>query len=258
MARKQQKAEDPWSGFVDVLSNVVMVVTFIVIILCISMLVLSQAIAENIAKKIIESQCAEAGIHQGDKETVSTESPPENVNKAQDDQSKSATSAPDKADPAGSEGSFKVTRARPALHTDEIEGEQDLTIRARPDEDRNIDSAISEEEVITESGKIINASAAVAKIEFASNSHTLTEEAHKQVLEKIQSGGYASDQVFEVRAIALSNIGSISEARRLAYYRAMQIRDALLEADVPPENILARIRESGAKEADNSVYIYAK
>ena len=53
------------------------------------------------------------------------------------------------------------------------------------------------------------------------------------------------DAEFIIRAFAVENGGTISEARRLAYYRAMLIRQELIKAGLKPGQVQAQIDDSG-------------
>ena len=60
------------------------------------------------------------------------------------------------------------------------------------------------------------------------------------------------DAEFIIRAFAVENGGTISEARRLAYYRAMLIRQEMIKAGLKPAQVQAQIDDS-ADIANRSV-----
>jgi hypothetical protein len=51
-------------------------------------------------------------------------------------------------------------------------------------------------------------------------------------------------QIIVVNAYAYSGEGAISEARRLAYYRAMMVRKQLVDAKIKPENIRISVNDT--------------
>ena len=115
--------DNPWSGFVDILSNVVMVVTFIVIILGIAMFALSQQIAEDIIEQMTQVQNAEETLEKN--------------------QMKSAS---------GAEGERKTEETRPLLQPDEIAGNTVFTIRSRDTGSTHEESVAAGEEIGTTVG----------------------------------------------------------------------------------------------------------
>jgi hypothetical protein len=56
-----------------------------------------------------------------------------------------------------------------------------------------------------------------------------------------------------INAYSYSGEGAVSEARRLAYYRAMMARKQLIEAKVPAGNIRININDTADKEKGSTV-----
>jgi hypothetical protein len=52
------------------------------------------------------------------------------------------------------------------------------------------------------------------------------------------------DGEFIIRAFAVDNSGTITEARRLAYYRAMMVRQELVKAGLRANQVTAQIDDS--------------
>jgi hypothetical protein len=63
---------------------------------------------------------------------------------------------------------------------------------------------------------------------------------------------------YEIRAFFSAHKGSISEARRLAYYRALTSRNQLLALGVKPQNISVKVSSSPKSEDNGRVNIYLK
>jgi hypothetical protein len=60
-------------------------------------------------------------------------------------------------------------------------------------------------------------------------------------------------QMVVIHAYAYSGEGAISEARRLAYYRAMMARKQLVDAKVRPENIRIGVNDTADKDKGMTV-----
>ena len=61
---------------------------------------------------------------------------------------------------------------------------------------------------------------------------------------------------FEVRAFASSQDGAVTEGRRVAYYRAMVLRQRLVDAGVPAARIRVRVDEQGRPADAEAVRIF--
>lgn len=269
MASEEDDTGDPWSGFVDVLSNVVMVVTFIVIILGVGMFALAEQVAKNIAQTILEKEREIQAIEE-QKRAVEAE---RDAMAARGDgmaetpglmrATRSSTEGREAGDIAegdggeGSDGVYETVVIRPELVDDEIKGETDLTIRSHePEEQLQIEIAATEDRGETAAGNRVASGRAVLTLTFPADAHALDEASKRQVREALDPTLFKPGSNFELRGIASSATGSISEARRIAFYRAMAIRNLLLEAGLDPGEILVKVRPAGSAEEANKVFVF--
>jgi hypothetical protein len=61
----------------------------------------------------------------------------------------------------------------------------------------------------------------------------------------------------KVQALANITNGNVSDARRFAYYRAMSLRQILIENNISPKNIALAIRDSSSDEDEEIVELIA-
>ena len=80
----------------------------------------------------------------------------------------------------------------------------------------------------------------------------------EKLKEYLGSAPLSKDDTIEVRAIAQSTVGSISEARRIAYYRAMETRSQLIQAGFDSTRIIVKVRESVSPEDMDVVQVFKK
>jgi hypothetical protein len=72
------------------------------------------------------------------------------------------------------------------------------------------------------------------------------------------AGRHDPDTVFEIRGYAASTGASITEARRTAYYRAMGARNALVELGVKPDKIKVQVLDTDAAVRNDTVAIITR
>lgn len=115
MASKH-KQEDPWAGFVDVLSNILMVVIFLVVILGMAIFALSQQITKVAVENAVKAERETKGP------------PPTKTPDVGDDAVVSA--APKPETPAGAAGAYEAGKALRAREADDIAGNTNLSVRS--------------------------------------------------------------------------------------------------------------------------------
>ena len=309
MASKHHQ-EDPWAGFVDVLSNMLVVVVFLVIILGLAIFALSQQITKQAveqaleqhqqdkqqkepkpeppkesaesadatakpaepaqdAEKLVETAKAEGAAA----EKPATAAPPKEGKEAADKGPQDAgtggpaaqaaqedvTSKAESAEQSkGSAGDRQAGYAQRVRASDEIEGNSNLTVRSS-----NVDSEqkleVASEEIKPTYGKIeVTSSDAFLKLSFAKGNFRIDETTSGKLKEYLGTSPVAKSDTIEIRAIAQSTVGSISEARRIAYYRAMEMRSQLIQAGFDSTKIMVKVRESASPEDADVVQVFKK
>ncbi len=120
MASKH-KQEDPWAGFVDVLSNILMVVIFLVVILGVAIFALSQQITKVAVENAVKAE-RESQQRQGEQ--------PKAADVVAEASSQKPPSVPEEN--RGAAGSFEAAKALRARESDDIAGNTNLTVRSAP------------------------------------------------------------------------------------------------------------------------------
>ena len=309
MASKHHQ-EDPWAGFVDVLSNMLVVVVFLVIILGLAIFALSQQITKQAVEQALEQ-------HQQDKQQKEPKpEPPKESAESADATAKPAEPAPDAEKPVetakaegaaaekpataappkedkeaadkgpqdagtggpaaqaaqedvtskaesaeqskGSAGNRQAGYAQRVRASDEIEGNSNLTVRsANVDSEQKLE--VASEEIKPTYGKIeVTSSDAFLKLSFAKGNFRIDETTSGKLKEYLGTSPVAKSDTIEIRAIAQSTVGSISEARRIAYYRAMEMRSQLIQAGFDSTKIMVKVRESASPEDADVVQVFKK
>lgn len=321
MASKHHQ-EDPWAGFVDVLSNMLVVVVFLVIILGLAIFALSQQITKQAVQQALEQHQQEKKDQQAPKPpevseaakpadgaaekpaaesaaapaaaAAATETPAAQAAKPVETAKAEAAGAPP-SDPAkagkedadkgaqdegtvgpaeqpadvskaqesaeqskGSAGERQAGYAQRVRASDEIEGNSNLTVRsANVDSEQKLE--VASEEIKPSYGKIeVTSSDAFLKLTFAKGNFRIDESTSGKLKDYLGTSPVAKQDTIEIRAIAQSTVGSVSEARRIAYYRAMEMRSQLIQAGFDSTKIMVRVRESASPEDADVVQVFKK
>ncbi len=141
---------------------------------------------------------------------------------------------------------------------DEIDSKDKLTVRTRQtDNTKRIVISTSEQE--TDHRKLkVTSSQAVLSLVFEGGVK-ITEVATGEIHSYLQSNSeFEKTKKYEIRAFFNTSTGSISEARRLAYYRALATRNQLLTLGVKAQTIAIKVTASGQVEDAGKVNIYLK
>lgn len=238
MARSH-KPEDPWAGFVDVLSNIIMVVVFLVVLLGLAVFVLGQRVTAAAVQQAIESERAR----------VAEEALRKQINEPPPD----AVEQPER----GAEGDREADYSLRIRETDENAGDSNFTVRSLANDPTEQVEIASEEFSQSDEGSQVTSSSALISIAFPEGQFRLLAE-NSEMIRTAVNPLLAGSDMMEIRAYAFSSAGSISEARRIAYYRAMEVRSLLLDLKVDTSRISVRIRESSELDQRDVTDIFLK
>lgn len=225
------KEQNFWPGFVDALSNVVLVMIFVVVVFVVTLFYYSQKLAQAKIAKIVQSQ--ESGQLTGSKggnsdgkdhETARLKS--QNQNQTQEIETLRLQVATLKTRLAE-----KTTSAAPgSMASDAVAVSNNIQIRAVP----------QAKEVAP--GVKVDGNARAVVLNFDNNSTELNDEGAKALDSNI------GDWVLRAKAqqgkiVITGIVGSIdfSEGRRRAYYRTIAVRNRLIDAGVPPDRVQSRV-----------------
>ncbi len=272
--RSAQAEENHWPGFVDALSTIVMVVTFLLIILAIVIFVLSQNIAKNIAQTYIEglkeqtqgggnvydpnAQFAPDEFHSENELKIPDPATIPKVSQSTADFESDANEASktEASTESSGVGDFKTSDAKNAQsNVPEIDAKDiEAPSRKVTDEEEKV-KVTAVEQAETPETKVIQ-TASVLTLAFDPTSTKINEEAGELVQKFIQSNeGILNEANVNILAFADVESTSVSQARRVAYYRALSARNELIKGGFATERINVEIRLSNSSETADTVEI---
>ena len=208
MSHGSDESDNYWPGYVDALTSMVQVLAFVMMMLAMAVFVLSQSVSKKAVEAIAAAVNAEVKPNSDMKQLTQA------VMDKVDSLRKSASADPAKPEPAPSDeqkiaGSRIASRAQP--RTAPIEPKSDAPRLA---------------------------------VEFDGGSYRLDEPRARSISTFVDQNGAADkSKPIVVNAYAYTGEGAISEARRLAYYRAMMARKQLIDAKVRAENIKINVND---------------
>ena len=278
--RSAEEAENHWPGFVDALSTIVMVVTFLLIILAIAIFVLSQ----SIAKSYIESQSVQTNQGGGDLNNAEQlDASNEFENEKQPDQADPESSASSQTAAAGgadtkaeveadqvalmsqkdseADSSFNPQLAEELKSSESPEIGKDLAVISREilDEELRVVIATPDQAEETEAETRVTQAASILTLQFDAKTTKIDETSSGMVSEFLASNReLLRDREIVIWAFSSAESMSISEARRVAYYRALAARNELITDGIPPENINVEIRFAESGENRDTVQIMVR
>lgn len=220
-----------WPAFVDVLTTVIMVVTFLLVIMSAAVMMLSQrAVEQARAAAIAEltgkgGKPARAGASQG-------------------------AARAKIASPAEAEAGSTVAERGAVLRSEElVNSTERLTIRTRDTKDTlAVKVKAMERPHEDANGAEVTVAATLVKVAFEPAALAYDGESANRIVAflKAHPGAGVKYEVWSV----VPQTGSVSEAQRVAFYRAALTRNLLVRAGVSPANIQTQTRITDARAAD--------
>ncbi|HRK23431.1 MAG TPA: hypothetical protein PLQ11_00605 [Beijerinckiaceae bacterium] len=283
--------ENYWPGFVDALTTMTMVLTFIMMILGVVIFSMSDKISKIMIKQIAEA--AKIDISGGgsldevrDKIVAALKAQHREKSSAEDTDKITqfplrgdSYAAPQPASP--NTGRTKLPSPVPnAINSDgklagntaseqPLAGQHDEKKVAPPpspedrdpnkiEPDRRIEASTINEVAQKASGVTLSGDGAVLTVSFEKRVVQL-DDAKTQEFRSVvnNSNAVKTATKLEVRGYADVSVIGVTEARRIAYYRAMLIRKQLMMTGIDPERIAVRI-EDGASADGDLVKVFAK
>lgn len=215
-----------WPAFVDVLTTVIMVVTFLLVIMSAAVMALSQRVVQNLKDQMM-AQIAAPDDGRG---------PDDDIGSA----AASSAGAQRIASPEADDGS-SIAELGDMLRSEKlIDGQEKLTIRTRETPDTLKVAVKAMERPDDTSGPRITTADVLLRLDFEPLAVTVDPDSSGRITaflkERAQSG-----MKFEIWSFA-PQTASVSEAERLAFYRAALTRNLLVRAGIAPAAIATQIR----------------
>lgn len=231
-----------WPAFVDVLTTVIMVVTFLLVIMSAAVMVLSQRVMERY-KAQIEAQHSELAAKAIAKEKG-----------ADKDKSSASSAAQGKADnsissPRDAEAGTSVAQLGNVLRSEATpDGVDRLTIRTRETPDTMKIKVKAIEAAENSVGGEVTVADVLLRVDFEPLAVRYTDENTRQLVDFLKSRG-KPDMKYEIWSFA-PQTGSVTEAQRLAFFRAAMTRNVLVMAGIKPADIVTQVRVTDAISKD--------
>jgi 3-polyprenyl-4-hydroxybenzoate decarboxylase len=224
MSHSSEEGENYWPGYVDALTSMVQVLAFVMMMLAMAVFVLSQSVSKKAVEAIAKAVNAEVKPNADIKQL--TQSIVEQVDRLRAQPSAGATQPEQAAAKSPLAGETAASPSAQRTTTTRITGGQ-----AQPSQ-----SALDEPP-----------DAPRMTITFAERSFKIDGDQSQSLVKFVGDNQAVAAQAIIVHAYAYSGEGAISEARRLAYYRAMTARKQLVDAKVRPENIRISVNDTADK-----------
>lgn len=220
-----------WPAFVDVLTTVIMVVTFLLVIMSAAVMQLSQRVIANFKQQMIQQE--------------------QQKQKSGKD-GKPVTCAPGAApvlSPRDAADGTSVSELGAVLRSPTVtDGAERLSIRTRETPETLKLQIKAEEQPDDARGVEVKTADTLLKIGFAPNAATYDDANAARVIGFIKSKARAGTK-YEIWSFA-PQTRSVSEAQRIAFYRAAMTRNLLLRAGLAPTDVTTQLRVTDAASPD--------
>jgi len=225
-----------WPAFVDVLTTVIMVVTFLLVIMSAAVMMLSQRVIKQIELKAAQAGHPLAATATSNGVAAGT---PAGLAAA------AGHNAPIRSPKAAPDGSSVSELGAVLKMETPPDGDERLSIRTR-DTPETLKLAVKAIEVPRDSkGITVNVAATLLKISFEPTALNYDDATTKQVIDFLHAHPDPAAS-YEIWSFA-PQTGSVSEAQRVAFYRAAMTRNLLVKAGVPTRSIATQIRITDPK-----------
>jgi outer membrane protein OmpA-like peptidoglycan-associated protein len=241
-----------WPGFVDALTTIIMVVTFLLIILGATVFILS--------KKVVEQVRAEhASEKKKNGENSDVKKLLEQLDKARAEIVALKRSVSPLKSPHDAEDGSSIANTDDFLRQDEeVQGDTRLSIRTRATDNTKKIRVASVEAPSAKTGNDVRTAELLLDIDFAPKALDYTPEAATEIKNFLDNRSELLKSArFEIWSFAPS-VASVSEAQRIAYYRALKMRNILIERGVSANRIGAQIRVDDQVNRGHTIKVVLK
>jgi hypothetical protein len=241
-----------WPGFVDALTTIIMVVTFLLIILGATVFILSKKIVEQVRAEHVVN--AKKNGQSSDVKHLT-----EQLDKARAEIAALKRSVSPLQSPHDAEDGLSVSDTDDFLRQDEqVKGDARLSIRTRTTDNTKKLRVASEETPDSQTGSDVRTAELLLDIDFAPRALDYTPEASAEIKSFLDArGALLKSAKFEIWSF-VPGTNSVSEAQRVAYYRALKMRNILIEKGVSASRINAQVRVDDQENRGHTVKVVLK
>jgi hypothetical protein len=236
MSHGSDEGDNYWPGYVDALTSMVQVLAFVMMMLAMAVFVLSQSVAKHAVEAIAKAVNADVKPNDDVKhltQAVMDQLKRMTLNKPASEANQSAPSA---------EAPASKAAARADAENDST-AEKIVGMRVSSARSRNDQATVE-----------LPPDAPRMTLGFEDHSFKI-EQARLQSLAKFIEDNKVVErsQTVVITAFAYSGDGALSEARRLAYYRAMMARKQLVDVKVRAVTIRINVNDTADKDKGSTV-----
>jgi hypothetical protein len=222
-----------WPAFVDVLTTVIMVVTFLLVIMSAAVMQLSQRVIANFKQQLVQQQEQQKTGKQGKPGAPVACAP----------------GAATVLSPRDAEAGTSMAELGAVLRSPNVtDGAEHLSIRTRETPDTLKLQVKAVEQADDTTGVEVKTADTLIKIGFAPNAATYDDANSARVIGFVKSKARPGTK-YEIWSFA-PQTRSVSEAQRVAFYRAAMTRNLLLRAGLAPADVTTQIRVTDAASTD--------
>lgn len=213
--------QNPWPAFVDVLTTVIMVVTFLLVIMSAGIMQLST----NLVAKAEQASGVDA-LREAEKEVARLRAALAEA----EEKSNLKISLAERAVGATLVRGDATTPGTVAVATTSRKSDTQSSFRVDATTQQN-DSG----------GEVIRSANAILTLKFDPDAVRVDQSIMRSSVETIRRANFDASTKFEVWSTTGIST-TISDAQRRAYFRAVAVRNILIEAGIRPSNIVAQVR----------------
>lgn len=238
MSHGSEQSEDYWPGYVDALTSMVQVLAFVMMLLAMAVFVLSQSVSKGAVEAIAKAAKVDVPADASVAELTA---------KVVEQIQKSAAEAQKPPSPA--KPTTEKSDQQPSTG-----GESTVVANLKP-----LSPSRSNAPLQVEKPDEPPADAKRLRVRFAERSYRIDAANSEALGQFVETNDFASGKTkLVVRAYASDADGAVSEARRIAYYRGMIARKALIDRKVPPQTVEIKILDTPDKEQGSVIDIVSQ
>jgi hypothetical protein len=233
MSHGSEESDNYWPGYVDALTSMVQVLAFVMMMLAMAVFVLSQSVSKHAVEAIAKAVNADVKPNADIKQM--TQAVMDQIQRLRPSSLTSETKQPEL--PTESSANKSVTSSDPA-NDSKIMGMRVSSMRS------SSDPATSQPPP----------DAPRLTVGFEERSFKMDQERAQSLAQFIDENKVVErSQPIIINAYAYSGDGALSEARRLAYYRAMMARKQLVDQKVRADSIRINVNDTAVKDKGSTV-----
>ncbi len=230
-----EEGENYWPGYVDALTSMVQVLAFVMMMLAMAVFVLSQSVSKHAVEAIAKAVNADVKPNSDMKQITQAV-----MDKIQSLGAAGPASQINAGTPPAESPAAKPAQAHPTIDPspEKLTSMRVSAARARNDQAAALPSP----------------NAPHLTVGFEDRSFKVDQEKAQSLGRFIEDNKVVERAAgLVINAYAYSGDGALSEARRLAYYRAMTVRKQLVDAKVKAEGIRILVTDTADKEKGSTI-----